>query len=154
MEFLDFLNNSFLLISLTISNRSNNMKFVWYLLLSIAVFLLYFVITPAVRPCPHPYFLDNHLCTYCYTLEDAADFTKYRPNPTGRNTVFFGRPTFEIKTYMDDRCGNVDSVKVAVCSMTNPKARNSYTCTWMGDRCYGEHSIANGHLFYRNIKCF
>ena len=104
-----------------------------------------------VSPCPHPNFIANHLCAHCRTLDDAADFSKYRPYPTGRNSVFFGRPAFEEKTYLPDRCGNVDSVPAAVCTSSGP---NKYTCTWLGKACYAEHSIRNGHLFYNAIKCF
>ncbi len=108
----------------------------------------------AVEPCPHPRFITNHLCTDCYTLTDAADFSKYRPRPTWTNTVFLGRPSFEVKTYKSDRCGNIDPVKVAVCSKTDPVASNPYTCTWLGQRCLGEHAISSGHLYYGDIKCF
>ncbi len=105
----------------------------------------------AVQPCPHGRFISNHLCTYCTSLDDAADFSRYRPRPTWKNTVFFGRPSFEVKTYLRDRCGNIDPVQVAVCTKTDTST--TYSCTWMGQRCIGEHSISTGHLYYHDIKC-
>ncbi len=124
------------------------------LLIAIAIGITISVISrsAAVPPCPHPNFIDNHLCTSCSTLDDAANFSKYRPRPSGRNTVFFGRPRFEVKSYMKDRCGNIDAVMVAVCTASGLDP-TEYICHWLGSRCIGEHSITNGHLFYRDIKC-
>ncbi len=117
--------------------------------------LVYFMGFSAVEPCPHPAFIDHHLCSYCHTLQDAATFSKYRTNPSGRNTVFFGHPQFEVKTYRADRCGNVDPVKVAVCTRTDfETSPTGFACNWMGSTCYGEHSLTTGHLYYRDIKCF
>ncbi len=109
--------------------------------------------------CPHPTFIDRHICTTCHTLEDAADFSRYRQNPTYTNTVVFGYPSFEVKTYKEDRCGNVDFAKVAVCRIVGGLDdmyynRPVYTCTWKGQTCFTEHSITSGHLFYGEIKCF
>ncbi len=128
------------------------MKFLLLLAASFGIVLLMYTdVAPAVDPCPHPNFLANHLCAHCTTLDDAGDFSKYRPHPSGKNTVFFGMPKFEQKSYLPDRCGNVDGVTVAVCTYKSP---NVYNCRWLGTECYGEHSITNGHLFYQNIKCF
>ena len=70
-----------------------------------------------------------------------------------RNTVFFGSPKFELKTYIKDRCGNVDGVKVAVCT-NHGTDDNMFNCNWMGVNCYAEHSTSTGHLYFRDIKCF
>ncbi len=109
----------------------------------------------AVPPCPHPNFIASHLCVHCNTLDDAADFTRYRSRPTGKNTIFFGRPAFEVKTYIADRCGNVEPVRAAACTLTRGSMTTSgtYTCMWLGTHCVGEHSLSNGHLFYRDIRC-
>ncbi len=126
-----------------------------FLAITLAFFIVAYFCTSTypMEPCPHPNFLARHLCTHCNSLDDAADFSKYRPMPTGRNTVFLGHPRFEIKTYMKDRCGNVDAVRVAVCTRTG-HTDVPYTCNWLGERCYGEHSLSSGHLFYNGIKCF
>ncbi len=130
------------------------MKLAHILLASIAVIFMLSLIdidpVKSIPPCPHPRFLARHLCSHCTTLDDAEDFSRYRPAPSGRNTVFFGTPRFEVKTYIADRCGNIDPAKVAVCTSRD---RRSYSCTWLGQVCYGEHSIRSGHLFYNAIKC-
>ncbi len=105
----------------------------------------------AVPACPNPKFIANHLCVDCSTLDNAAYFSKYRPFPPRRNTVFFGRPQFEVKTYMADRCGNIEGCKAALCTKTDAE---TYTCRWLGNNCFAEHSISSGHLHYQNIKCY
>ncbi len=130
------------------------MKFVRILaLVSALLFLLYFTTSWSVPPCPHPKFIANHLCVHCTDLDSAAEFSKYRPRPSYRNSVFLGRPAFEQKTYLPDRCGNVNGVRVATCTLKDA-VKNSYACQWLGTNCFGEHSIASGHLFYNDIKCF
>ena len=108
------------------------------------------------EPCPHPVFVERHICSYCKTLQDSADFSRYRPHPTFKNTVLFGHPPFEVKTYMKGRCGNVNAIPVAVCTTTVESTFNkpNYRCSWMGSRCFAEHSTSTGHLFYTEVKCF
>ena len=128
----------------------------YFVLVLAFIAVLYNFLYPveAVPPCPHPNFVTNHLCSFCQTLEDAADFSKYRPRISRRNTVFFGSPTFEVKTYMKDRCGNIDGTRAAVCTYDySVKSGNPFKCTWLGSMCYGEHSLTTGHLFYNAIKC-
>ncbi len=126
-------------------------------LLAFAVVLTILIFFPvkSVPPCPHHTFITNHLCSHCYTLQDAAVFTESRPKSTLRNTVFFGRPKFEVKTYLPNRCGNVDGAPAAICTMdfTSSTEHPAYTCNWLGKSCYAEHSLTNGHLYYADVKC-
>ncbi len=105
--------------------------------------------------CPHDRFLGRHLCEGCRNLDDAAEFSRYVSAPPHRNTVFFGHPKFEVKTYKDDRCGNIDGVPAAIC--TDKKISGSvlpkYSCIYKGQQCYAEHSMRNGHLFHNEIFC-
>ncbi len=106
--------------------------------------------------CPHERFLTRHLCEDCDSLDDAADFCKFMPNPPPRNTVFFAHPRFEVKTYKGDRCGNIDGTKAVVCTQTSDidcAGLPKYTCALLGDRCFAEHSLATGHLFFAEIYC-
>ena len=119
------------------------------------IYIIVYHSTSAVDPCPHPNFIANHLCVHCVSLDDAAHFSRYRPRRTMKNSVFFGQPAFETKSYLPDRCGNIDGTKVAICTATNPGMDVSeYNCRWLGMNCYGEHSITTGHLHYSNIKCY
>ncbi len=106
--------------------------------------------------CPHERFLARHLCEDCRTLEDAANFCKFGLSPTSRNTVFFGHPRYEVKTYKSDRCGNIDGVKTAICRLTTEKdvtGLSKFECTFLGECCYAEHSTSSGHLFFHEIFC-
>ncbi len=112
--------------------------------------------------CPHHRFIEKHICPYCKTLADAAAFTQLMRRPTRRNTVFYGHPIFEVKTYKRDRCGNVSPTAVAICQET--KSGNdptfptvallpTYECHYLGKTCYAEHSMSTGHLFFDEIRC-
>ncbi len=106
--------------------------------------------------CPHERFITHHLCADCDNLDAAANFCKYMPLPPIRNTVFFGNPRFEVKTYTSDRCGNIDGTKTAVCTMTSEEGVTGlpvFECTFLGQRCYAEHSTVTGHLFFDEIFC-
>ncbi len=127
------------------------MRFAFAATAVIGLVSFYFMLSSSVEPCPHPYFIASHLCVHCKTLQDAADFSKTRPYEPMINTVFFGMPRFEKKTYMQNRCGNIDGVPVAICKRTNYP---HFECHWQGQNCYGEHAISSGHLYYADIKCF
>ncbi len=151
------------------------MKFLFTAMLSIGALLITVMYPANVNPsdhtnpthsyddrfncaaCPQMRFLERHLCSTCRTLEDAADFTRFLENPHHTNTIFFGEPPFEVKTYKKDRCGNTVGVPVATCS-TIPynqtyKKLGNYFCRFEGKTCYGEHAISTGHLFFGEIRC-
>ena len=107
--------------------------------------------------CPHERFLSRHLCTACRTLDDAGNFCRYMNSPGRTMTIFFGQPSFELKTYMKHRCGNIVGVPAAVCSIVAKDKTyiyvGKYYCKYLGKTCYGEHSSQNGHLFFKEIRC-
>ncbi len=101
--------------------------------------------------CPHPRFIERHICPYCDTLQEAATFTRLiRGTSIRKNTVIFGTPNFELKSYLKKRCGNIDAVPAAVCQKTEPGV---FECEFIGQRCFCEHSTSNGHLYFHEIKC-
>ncbi len=100
--------------------------------------------------CPHEQFLERHVCPYCETLQDAATFSRLIRGYARRNTVLFGTPEFEVKTYLKNRCGNTTPVKIATCSLVD---NIYYHCELLGFKCFCEHSTINGHIFFREIKC-
>ncbi len=107
--------------------------------------------------CPHPRFIEKHLCRYCTNLDHAATFSTIAilRHPSIRNTVFFGTPSFHVKTYIKSRCGNSSPAAAAVCELTFDDSHYLpfFKCKYLGKFCYGEHSTDNGHLHYEEIRC-
>ncbi len=143
------------------SVRATSKILIALLVFGIAGFLSMFFVTPAETDvdncisCPHENFLSNHVCTTCTTTTDAADFSKYvnADNPRKVNTVFYGRPSFEPRTYISNRCGMTVAVPTASCKrMAGSSIPPKYTCTYLGE-CLAEHSTANGHLFHDEMRC-
>ncbi len=105
--------------------------------------------------CPHERFLANHVCPTCTTTSDAADYMKYLDvdYPRHINTVFYGRPSFEARTYMPNRCGMKTAAPAASCKKVGgSKEPPVYICKSLG-LCVAEHSMETGHLFYNEMRC-
>ncbi len=100
--------------------------------------------------CPHPKFIDRHICSFCNDLNDASIFAQIQTKPTGRLTMFFGHAPYEKKTYKACRCGNTVPVPAAQCTKDDD---GRYECSYLGQKCVGEHDADSGHLFFREIQC-
>ncbi len=94
--------------------------------------------------CPHPTFIQKHLCVNC-NEDEAMTLSRNRRDRAPVNTVLTGNPTFIRKN--NDRCVNVQPVPVYNCNVRQNR------CPKQGDRCIAEHHTENGHLFYRDIVC-
>ena len=96
--------------------------------------------------CPHPKFVQKHLCTYCKTPEDALKFSRSRNQKFVKiNTVLFGDPSFE--KINDKFCQNTEGVEIYDCNLRKGK------CDKKGKNCTTKHHTASGHLEFKNIKC-
>ena len=99
--------------------------------------------------CPNGRFVLKHLCSWCYSNDDALTFSKER-NARGRgfatnkNSVIYGSPRFRRD---GEDCLMVDTAKIVTCTV------NTGVCTTNGNRCKCRHSVDNGHLFYHEIDC-
>lgn len=105
-------------------------------------------------PCPHPNFLNKHMCTYCnnnandahrFALQaDAWRRSNHRP-PTGQNSVFVSN-NMGYHQVNDPRNG-----WVCVFNHAAPKynclARTGWGCRHVAD-VVAVHSSRNGHYFY------
>lgn len=118
------------------------------------VLALTFFFVSSEAPCPHPDFLQKHVCTDCNNnADDAQHFAiqsaawrrrNHRP-PTGQNSVFIANG-MEYHTARDRRNG-----VVCVFNHAAPKynclARAGWGCQFTGN-VVAEHSPRNGHYFY------
>ena len=97
--------------------------------------------------CPHPTFVQKHLCRYCQTPEDALEFSKSRTAKNIHiNTVLFGDPGFE--KIGGQYCQNIDRVQIYNCYLKRD------ICYPVGSRCLTKHHISTGHLYYKEMDCW
>ena len=105
-----------------------------------------------LRFCPHPTFITRHLMTEGQGVFNAVDFT-VNERPLGTyplNSVFEGRPDFEMAEGNPDYCQNVQPVPLYWVRQEDED--NAYGVL-RGEECWGIHSAQNGHLYFDTERC-
>ena len=98
--------------------------------------------------CPHPSFIQKHLCQHCTNKEEALAFTiSARGANIFANTVLTGLITenkFQVNE-TNGRCQNSEWRPVYQCQLRN---KIKY-CNLMGNYCRTYHDVGNGHMYYQ-----
>ena len=105
-----------------------------------------------LRFCPHPNFVTRHLMTEGQGALSAVEFT-VNERPLGTyplNSVFEGRPDFEIAEGNPDYCQNVQPVPLY---WVRQEDENTAFGVLRGEECWGIHSAQNGHLYFETERC-